>query len=89
MNSKLIDSPTCERIDKYNCDFLSHGDDISMNERGESFLDNIIKAKRIRYIQSFGGLFSRLLLSLKDKVNTLNDSISENKIIKVHKEMRK
>jgi beta-fructofuranosidase len=37
-------TPTLATLDKYNCDYLSHGDDIPINEKGECCYDEIIHA---------------------------------------------
>jgi ethanolamine-phosphate cytidylyltransferase len=66
-------TPTLATLDKYNCDYLSHGDDIPYNEKGECCYDEIIKVNRMKLFKRTEGVSSteimrRLLLCAKDKI---------------------
>ena len=66
-------TPTLATLDKYNCDYLSHGDDIPINEKGECCYDEIIHAKRMKLFKRTEGVSSteimrRLLLCAKDQI---------------------
>lgn len=80
-------TPTCATLDNYNCQYLTHGDDIPINEFGVSCYDGIIKDKRIRIFPRTEGIsttviIGRLLLSLKDRVEALDLNSPENREIK-------
>ena len=66
-------TPTLATLDKYNCDYLSHGDDIPINEKGECCYDEIIHANRMKLFKRTEGVSSteimrRLLLCAKDQI---------------------
>ena len=79
-------SPTCETLDKYNCDYCSHGDDITFNSEGVSCLDNIIKANRLKVFKRTEGvstteIVGRLILGLEARIEKLDKTDPKNEEI--------
>ena len=67
-------TPTIAMLDELKCDYCSHGDDITLNENGESCYDEMMKAGRMKLFKRTEGvsttaIIGRLLLCAKE--NTL------------------
>ena len=80
-------TPTIETLDKYECDYLAHGDDIPTNEHGNTIYDEIIAKKRLRVFRRTEGISTtvirgRLLLGMKDKFDALDEKDEKNISIK-------
>ena len=80
-------TPTIETLDKYECDYLAHGDDIPTNEHGNTIYDEIIAKKRLRVFRRTEGIsttviIGRLLLGMKDKFDALDEKDEKNISIK-------
>ena len=64
-------TPTIAMLDELKCDYCSHGDDITLNENGESCYDEIMKAGRMKLFKRTEGvsttaIIGRLLLCAKE-----------------------
>ena len=64
-------TPTIAMLDELKCDYCSHGDDITLNENGESCYDEMMKAGRMKLFKRTEGvsttaIIGRLLLCAKE-----------------------
>jgi len=64
-------SPTIELLDRLNCDFCVHGDDMPTNADGKSAYDDVLKAGRLKIVKRTEGvstttLVGRLLLKTRE-----------------------
>ena len=87
-------TPTLETLKTYHCDYIAHGDDIPTNENGQTIYDDFIKEKKLRVFKRTEGIsttdiIGRLLLSLKDRVDKLEEKPENAKLKKGFEELSK
>ncbi|VDK46810.1 unnamed protein product [Cylicostephanus goldi] len=58
-----------ETLDRYNCDFCVHGDDLSISADGKDTFEEVKKANRYRECKRTAGVSTTVRYSRKDAAN--------------------
>lgn len=79
--------PAMAVLEKYGCDYYAHGDEFCLDANGNVLFDDIIREDRLRLFKRTEGtsttvITGRLLMSLKDKMESLDMKDPNNRSIK-------
>lgn len=68
-------TPTEETLDRYNCDFYAHGDDIAVNENGEDSASSLKKAGRFKMFKRTKGISTTDIASKLIKIHDAMEAV--------------